>query len=180
MFDRFRNNRRGMIGYLASLASLNTKRIDIKSPNTIRQTTCGEFQGKVIPPKSRPRRNITAKPTTDRLPNQSIAMIPAMKPVPGLWRSRKKNTTRKVRPELGRLIHQIHLQETNCVKAPPRIGPTPLANAHVTFRTPSQKPRSLRRINQRSAAPDGTLYLMLKRSLIQMLTKTTNPPDADP
>lgn len=169
-----------MIGCLASLASLNTKRIDINSPNIIRQTTCGDFQGNVIPPKSRPRRNMTARPTTDKLPNQSTAMIPATKPVPGLWTSRKKKTVRKVRAEHGRLIHHIHRHETNCVKAPPRTGPTPLANAQITLKSPNQKPRSLNRVNQKSTKQAKMLYLMLKRSLIQILTKATRPPEADP
>lgn len=71
------------------------------SPNTIRQMTMGESQGYVIPPYSRPRRNIMVPPTTVKQPSQSIAFKPAKSGVFGVSMSRKTMMMAKAMASIG-------------------------------------------------------------------------------
>ena len=65
---------RGMIGYFASFFWLKTNNTAMNNLKTMRQITLGGFQGKVTPPKFRPSRGITARPTIVILPYQSITL----------------------------------------------------------------------------------------------------------
>jgi len=83
-FDRCEKIERGMSGYLAILFSLKKNNTDISAPATIKQMTFCEPHGKTSPPKLRPRRSISVRPTMEILPNQSIALIPSNAFVRGL------------------------------------------------------------------------------------------------
>ena len=135
--DRSWSNSKGINGYCASRLSLKTKKTDIRQPKTIRQTTFGESQGKVVPPKFRPSRGMIVRPTMEMLPNQSIALRPSEIAVFGLWTSKKRRMRTKASAEHGRLIQKIQGHETSWVKTPPRIGPIPPASAQMN----SQRPR---------------------------------------
>ena len=76
------------MGYLASFHSLIKKRTIVMTPNTSRQMTIAEDQGKDTPPYSRPRRNMTVPPVTSRTPSQSIAFRPSSMGVFGVSMSR--------------------------------------------------------------------------------------------
>lgn len=142
-FDRFLNILNGIKGYSASRFSLKIKSIDIKHPKIIKQMTLGESQGNVVPPKFRPRSNMTVSPNMERLPNQSIARTPSCSLVRGLWTSRKRSRSRKAKPEKGRLIQKIHRQDRSCASTPPRTGPTPPAMAQIHSQSPRKRARLL-------------------------------------
>ena len=59
------------------------------TPNTSRQTTVAEDQGKDTPPYSRPRRNMTVPPVINITPSQSMAFRPSRMGVLGVSMSRK-------------------------------------------------------------------------------------------
>lgn len=104
------------------------------------------------------------RPRMEMLPNQSIAFKPSSMLVLGLWTSKNSRSSRKVNPWMGRLIHQFHLQDTNSVNAPPRIGPIPAASAQTNSSRPKYK----------------LLFRTLKRSLTTMFTRRMRPPPAVP
>jgi len=135
-FDRLRNIRIGMMGFCANIASYTTKIMLAKDPKTSKQITFGEPQGLIIPPKFKPRRNIKLMPRTKRIPSQSTAFMPRRMLVLGLCTCKQRQIIRNDKPEIGRLIHQFHLQETYCVSAPPRRGPMPPARLHTTPMSP--------------------------------------------
>ena len=81
--------RSGIIGYFANFHSLMKKRTMVITPNTSRQTTVAEDQGKDTPPYSRPRRNITVPPVISITPSQSMAFRPSRMGVLGVSMSRK-------------------------------------------------------------------------------------------
>ena len=89
MLDGLEKRRSGIIGYLASFHSLMKKRTRVMTPNTSRQTTVAEDQGKDTPPYSRPRRNMTVPPVTRTTPSQSMAFRPSRIGVLGISMSRK-------------------------------------------------------------------------------------------
>ena len=89
MLERLEKRRSGIIGYLASFHSLMKKRTIVMTPNTSRQTTVAEDQGKDTPPYSRPRRNMTVPPVTSMTPSQSMAFRPSRMGVFGVSMSRK-------------------------------------------------------------------------------------------
>jgi hypothetical protein len=95
-----------MRGYLARRASLYTKKIDINAPKIMRHMTVGELQGKISPPKSRPRSNINTKPMMVILPNQSIAWRPSFHFVLGLCTLKKTSSSANVVPDIGRLTRR--------------------------------------------------------------------------
>lgn len=97
----FLNNRRGMMGYLASFHSLRKKRPNVTAPKTKRQITVAEFQGKDIPPNSKANRNITVPPTTVMVPIQSMARIPARKGVLGVSIFKNTIKIRRATPPTG-------------------------------------------------------------------------------
>ena len=142
-----RKRRRGINGYSANLASLKIKKPIIRTPNTMRQMTFGEFQGNVSPPKSRPSNVMSVTPSMVTVPNQSIAFIPSQIWVFGLWTSKNSRIIRKANPASGRLIYQIHLQETFSARAPPRIGPMAPAVAHTHSRVPRTRLRRLHNVS---------------------------------
>lgn len=135
-FDLSRNSARGINGYRASFFSLKMKRTDMKQPNTMRQITVGEFQGNIAPPKLRPRSSMSTKLSTQRMPNQSMALSPSIAPVLGLCTSRNISRRRNVVPHMGRLIQKFQRQETSSVKAPPTTGPPPPATAQTNSTRP--------------------------------------------
>jgi hypothetical protein len=114
-----------------------------RAPKIIRQITCGDFQANVAPPKSNPSSNMSVSPSTEALPNQSMALNPSIIFVLGLCTSKKKTRRTNVMPEIGRLIQKVHLQVTYCEKAPPSNGPTPPAKAHITSIKPRYRLRCL-------------------------------------
>lgn len=71
------------------------------TPNTSRQTTVAEDQGKDTPPYSRPRRNMTVPPVTSMTPSQSMAFRPARMGVFGVSMSRKNRMMAKAMPSKG-------------------------------------------------------------------------------
>jgi len=99
-----------MIGYFASFFSLKMKKKVMKHPKMIKQMTVGDFQGKVVPPKSRPSSSITVRPRIERLPAQSMAFRPSKNGVLGLWTSRKRSNSMNVTKQTGRFIQKHHLQ----------------------------------------------------------------------
>jgi len=125
-----------MIGFCANFASNNTNKMLAKNPKTSKQITFGEPQGLIIPPRFNPRRNIKLIPRTKRIPSQSTACTPRSRFVLGLCTCRQRQSIKKDKPEIGRLIHQFHRQETYCVKAPPRSGPMPPARLQTTPMSP--------------------------------------------
>jgi hypothetical protein len=102
----------------------------------MRHMTCGEFHGNVAPPNSSPSNSISVRAKIERLPNQSMALTPSTIDVLGLWTSKNISSSKKVNPEIGRLIQKFHLQEILSVNAPPRTGPIPPAIAHITSKRP--------------------------------------------
>ena len=142
-FDRRRRIRIGISGFVANFVSWTPKTKITTTPKTIQQVTFGERHGLMIPPRFRPRRIIKLSPRINAVPNQSIAFVPWIRPVRGLCTCRQKYNTITAKPDIGRLIHQFHLQETYSVKAPPRRGPTPLARLQTTPVSPKYNPRSL-------------------------------------
>src|SRR6267378_7486320 len=66
----------GIRGCFESHFSLNMKSIVVRQPKIMRQMTCDELQGKVLPPKSSPRSSINVNPRIERLPTQSMAFTP--------------------------------------------------------------------------------------------------------
>jgi hypothetical protein len=82
------------------------KRPPITTPKTMRQMTFGDDQGKMTPPKSRPRSSMRVSPRTHKLPKKSIALRPSTTFVLGLCTSRKNKRRKKVVPEMGRLIQK--------------------------------------------------------------------------
>jgi hypothetical protein len=105
--------------------------------------TVGLFHANSVPPKSSPSNNITISPRIVRVPNQSTALIPTTRGVRGLCTSRKKRSSRKAVPEMGRLIQNIQRQEMNSVKTPPRSGPLAPATAQMKPRRPIYRLLSL-------------------------------------
>ncbi len=93
--------RRGIIGYFASFHSFIKKRTIVMRPNTSRQTTVAEDQGKDTPPYSRPRRNMTVPPVTSMTPSQSMAFRPSRMGVFGVSISRKTTMMAKAIPSKG-------------------------------------------------------------------------------
>lgn len=89
------------MGYLASFHSLMKKRTMVTTPNTSRQTTVAEDQGKDTPPYSRPRRNMTVPPVTSMTPSQSMAFKPSRMGVFGVSMSRKMTMMAKAIPSKG-------------------------------------------------------------------------------
>jgi hypothetical protein len=146
----------------------------------IKQTTFGEPHGLMIPPRLRPRRIIKVSPRINKVPNQSMAFVPWRKLVRGLCTSRQKYNTPNAKPEMGRLIHQFHLQETYSVKAPPRRGPTPLARLQTTPVSPRYNPRSLKHLISHLLKGRLTAHLMLNKSLMQIFVRMIIPPAPDP
>jgi len=142
-FDLWRKMPRGITGWCASRASLKRKKIATRIPNTTRQMTFGESQGKVAPPKFSPSSTMTIKPMREMLPAQSTAFIPSTNLVFGSWTSKKRSKRPNATPQTGRLTQNIHLQDKYCVKAPPRTGPIPPATAQVTWRSPRKSGRVL-------------------------------------
>lgn len=71
------------------------------TPNTSRQTTVAEDQGKDTPPYSRPRRNMTVPPVTSMTPSQSMAFRPSRMGVFGVSMSRKTIMMAKAIPSKG-------------------------------------------------------------------------------
>lgn len=90
MLDLCLKIRSGIIGYLASFHSFRKKRTTKTAPNTKRQTTVAEDQGKLTPPYVRPSRNITVPAVIVMTPIQSMALRPDMMAVFGVSMSRKK------------------------------------------------------------------------------------------
>ena len=127
--DLRRNKPRGMIGWRADRASLKRKKKASKAPTTTRQMTFGEFQGYAMPPKLRPSSTMTMTPTIEKLPAQSMALMPAVNLVFGSCTSRKRSSRKNAGPQIGRLIQKIHLHDRNCVNVPPSTGPMPPATA---------------------------------------------------
>ena len=82
--DELRKRLSGISGYRARLFWLKIKSIDMKQPNTMRQMILGEFQGNITPPKSKPRSSISVKPKIEKLPHQSMALMPSRTFVFGL------------------------------------------------------------------------------------------------
>ena len=117
------------------------------TPKTIRQTTFGEFQGNVSPPKSRPSKVMRVTPSIVTVPNQSIAFIPSHILVLGLWTSKNSKIIRKAKPAKGRLIYQIHLQDTSSARAPPKTGPMAPAVAQTHSSDPRTRLRRLRNVS---------------------------------
>ena len=99
--EGFEKRRRGIIGYLASFHSLIKKRTIVMTPNTSRQTTVAEDQGKDTPPYSRPRRNMTVPPVMSMTPSQSMAFKPSRIAVFGVSISRKTMMMPKAMPSKG-------------------------------------------------------------------------------
>lgn len=112
-FDLSLSNPNGINGYRANLLSLTTKNTLIKQPKTIKHTTFGLPQGKVVPPKFSPSSNMTTKPIIEMLPNQSTALMPSLIVVFGLCTSRKRRIRTKARAEQGRLTQKIQRQEAS-------------------------------------------------------------------
>lgn len=98
MFERLLNVLNGIKGYLAIFFSLKKNKTPITQLNTMRQMTFGEFHGKMTPPKSRPRSNMSTKPRTDALPAQSMALNPSSAFVFGLCTSKNTRSKTKVVP----------------------------------------------------------------------------------
>lgn len=101
MLEGLEKRRSGIIGYLASFHSLRKKRTMVTTPNTSRQTTVAEDQGKDTPPYSRPRRNITVPPVMSITPSQSMAFRPSSMGVLGVSMSRKTMMMAKAIPSKG-------------------------------------------------------------------------------
>ena len=99
--EGFEKRRSGIIGYLASFHSLIKKRTIVMTPNTSRQTTVAEDQGKDTPPYSRPRRNMTVPPVISMTPSQSMAFKPSRIGVFGVSMSRKTMMMAKAMPSKG-------------------------------------------------------------------------------
>lgn len=70
---------RGNMGSLATLYSMKRKRRNARAPKTMRQSTVTEFQAKLTPPNSRPRRTMSVLQRMVRVPKQSIVLRPTRK-----------------------------------------------------------------------------------------------------
>ena len=101
MLEGLEKRRSGIIGYLANFHSLMKKRTMVMTPNTSRQTTVAEDQGKDTPPYSRPRRNMTVPPVMSMTPIQSMAFKPSRIGVLGVSMSRKTKIMAKAIPSKG-------------------------------------------------------------------------------
>ena len=99
--DRRRNNRSGMTGYFASIASLRRKQTPIAMPKRIKQITLTLLQANITPPNSRPSSSVTVTPTMAILPSQSTALIPATSGVGGVSSLRNSASTMIAMPEQG-------------------------------------------------------------------------------
>lgn len=86
--------------------------MQMKKPKTIRHTTLGDPQGLITPPKFNPIKIIKAKLRRRAIPIQSTAFRPGSRPVLGLYTCKQVQSIRNDTAEIGRLIHQFHLQET--------------------------------------------------------------------
>ena len=88
ILDRFLNIRRGinglLLGLLSTLHSTRIKRKPMTQPKTRRQMTVADLQGNVMPPNSRPRRNMRVPPMIVKAPSASTAFRPVRKDVLGL------------------------------------------------------------------------------------------------
>lgn len=104
MLEEFENNRRGITGYFANFHSMITNMIETSNPKTMRHMTLAESQGNVIPPNSKPSRNMTVPPTMARLPNQSTALSPAPSGVLGLSKCKNKESATMTLPVIGKLM----------------------------------------------------------------------------
>ena len=69
--------------------------------------TLDELHGLIIPPMWSPSKIIMLKPSTAKVPNQSIAYTPRNRLTRGLCTCRQKQSTTKENPKHGRLIHQF-------------------------------------------------------------------------
>lgn len=92
---------RGITGCFASFHCDRIKNTNRMMPGTMRQRTVAELQGKLTPPKPRPRRNSRVVVVTVGAPSQSMAFKPATKGVFGVWTSRKTNRMMKAIPSQG-------------------------------------------------------------------------------
>lgn len=99
--ETLEKRRSGIIGYLANFHSFMKKRTMVTTPNTSRQTTVAEDQGRDAPPYSRPRRNMTVPPVMSITPSQSIAFRPSRIGVFGVSISRKTIMMAKAMPSKG-------------------------------------------------------------------------------
>ena len=101
MFERCLKRRKGISGYLAKNPSLTKNSPIVPRPKIIKQMTVAESQGKVTPPNSKPRRNMTVPPTIRSEPSQSIALRPSRIGVLGVCMSRKSIKMIKATPSHG-------------------------------------------------------------------------------
>jgi len=121
------NGNRGRRAFL----SHRIKTPAITPPATRRDTTSGELQANICPPKFNPRRNVTMNASKERQPYQSIARRPGMIWVFGLWTSRNIHKTQNTIKAMGKLIQKTQRHETYSAKIPPMRGPRPPAVAHI-------------------------------------------------
>jgi hypothetical protein len=131
----------GISGYSAKLFSLHKKKTPIQAPPALSAMTLGIRNGNVASPKLSPSSSMAISPRIVTLSNQSMALIPTRRRVRGLWRSRKKRSTKAVR-EMGRSMQKIHRQEMNSVKNTPRSGSMSPATAKIRPSSPMYRIRS--------------------------------------
>ncbi|QSS56377.1 hypothetical protein I7I53_04568 [Histoplasma capsulatum var. duboisii H88] len=98
---RSANRAIGRMGYLATLRSIMTKSPRVMAPKIRRQITVGEFQGRVMPPNSRPKRNMSVPPMMSMVPSQSIVLRPAISEVLGVSILSHMRSVTRARPPNG-------------------------------------------------------------------------------